>query len=91
MPLRWMAVVTTMIQRCKRRKDVLGLSLNRQRGLALLERVEASDLSAEDRARVNHIMRTILTLPDDPGQEPSSPAASASSGHASRRRQRRSS
>ena len=91
MPLRWMAVVTTMIQRFKRLKDVLGLSLNRQRGLALLERVEASDLSAEDRARVNHIMRTILKLPDDPGQEPSSPEASASSGHASRRRQRRSS
>jgi hypothetical protein len=80
-----------MIQRLKLLKDVLGLYLNRQKGIALLERVQASDLSDDDRARVSHIMRTMLKLPDAPGQESSSPEASAPSAHASRRRQRRSS
>ncbi len=91
MYLLWTAVVTTMLQRLKRLKNVLGLYLNRQKGMALLERVQASDLSKEDRARVSHIMRTILRLPDEPGQEPSLPEASAPAAHASRRRQRRSS
>jgi hypothetical protein len=35
----WTAVATTMFQRLKLLKDVLGLSLNRHRGMALLERV----------------------------------------------------
>jgi hypothetical protein len=91
MYLLWTAVTMTMFQRLKRLKNVLGLSLNRHKGRALLERVQASDLSDEDRARVSRIMRTMLKLPDDPGQEPSSPEASAPSAHASRRRQRRSS
>lgn len=39
----WTTVATTMLQRLKRLKDVLGLYLNRQRGMALLERVQASD------------------------------------------------
>ena len=91
MYLLWTAVATTMFQRLKLLKDVLGLYLNRQKGMALLARVQASDLSDEDRARVSRIMRTMLQLPDDPGQEPSSPEASAPSAHASRRRQRRSS
>jgi hypothetical protein len=56
-----------MLQRLKRLKDVLGLALNRQKGLALLERIQASDLSEADRARVSHIMRTMLKLPADPG------------------------
>jgi hypothetical protein len=90
MCLLWTAVATMMIQRLKLLKDVFDLSLNRQKRLALLERVQASDLSDEDRARVSRIMRTMLRLPDDPGQEPSLPEASALSAHAARRRQRRS-
>jgi hypothetical protein len=83
-------VTTTMIQRLKLLKDVLGLYLNRHKGVALLERLQASDLSDEDRAHVSHIMRTMLKL-HDPGQESSAPEASAPAAHASRRRQRRSS
>ena len=85
-----MVVVTLMIQRLKLLKDVFGLYLNWQKGMALLERVQASDLSDEDRTRVSRIMRTMLKFPDNPGQEPSSPKASTLSAHASRRRQRRS-
>jgi hypothetical protein len=80
-----------MLQRLKRLKDVLGLYLNRHRGMALLERVHASDLSEDDRARVSRIMRTMLKLPEAPGQEPSFSEASDPSAHASRRHQRRSS
>jgi hypothetical protein len=43
MYLLWRAVATTMLQRLKVLKDVLSLYLNRQTGLALLERVQASD------------------------------------------------
>ena len=39
----WRAGATTMFQRLKVLKDVLSLYLNRQTGLALLERVHASD------------------------------------------------
>ena len=78
-----------MMQRLKRLKDVLGLYLNRQKGMALLARLQASDLSDADRARVSHIMRTMLQLPEAPGQESSAPETSAPSAHASRRRQRR--
>ncbi len=46
-----------MFQRLKVLKDVLSLYLNRQTGLALLERVQASDLSDADRDRVSRIMR----------------------------------
>ena len=79
-----------MFQRLKRLKSVFGLYLNRQNGLALLERVESSDLSAEDRARVSRILRTMLTLSDAPGQGPSSPEVSNPSAPtaSSRRRQR---
>jgi hypothetical protein len=68
-----------MLQRLKLLKSVFGLYLHRQKGLALLERVRASDLSAADRARVSRILQTMLKLPDDHGQEPSSPEASHSS------------
>jgi hypothetical protein len=91
MYLLWTAVAPTMFQRLKLLKDVFGLYLSRQKGRALLERVQASDLSDEDRARVSRIIRTLLKLPDDPGQELSSPEASDPAAHASRRRQRRSS
>ena len=74
-----------MLQRLKLLKDVFGLYLNRHKGMALLERVESSDLSAEDRARVSRILRTMLKLPNEPGKQPSVPEATAS-----RRRQRRS-
>jgi hypothetical protein len=79
---------TMMFQRLKLLKDVLGLYLNRQKGMTLLERVQVSDLSDEDRARVSRILRTMLKLPDEPGQEASSPEASAPSAPALRRRQR---
>jgi hypothetical protein len=67
-----------MLQRLKRLKEVFGLYLNRQKGMALLERVVSSDLSAADRARVSRIIRTMLKLPDEPGKQPSSPEATAS-------------
>jgi hypothetical protein len=90
---RWTCsvVATPMLQRRTRLKDVLGRYLNRQPGMALLERVAASDLSDADRARVSRIIRTMRRLPGEPGQAPSLPEASAPSAHASRRRQRRSS
>ena len=77
-----------MLQRLKVLKDVLNLYLNRQTGLALLERVQASDLSDADRDRVSRIMHTMLKLPADPGHEPPLPEASTPSAHASRRCQR---
>jgi hypothetical protein len=77
-----------MLQRLRVLKDVLSLYLNRQTGLALLERVHASDFSDADRDRVSRIMRTMLKLPADPGHEPPWPEASTPSAPASRRRQR---
>jgi hypothetical protein len=71
----WTAVATTMFQRLKLLKDFLGVYLNPQQGMALLERVQASSLSDEDRALVTRIIRATLKLPDDPVQEPSSPEA----------------
>jgi len=64
-------VVTTMFQRLKLFIDLLALYLNRQKGMALLERVQASSLSDDDRDRVSHILRVMLRLPDD--QAPESP------------------
>ena len=69
----WTAVVTPMFQRLKLLKDVLWLYLDRRRAKALLESVQASNLSDEDRDRVSHILRVMLRLPDDPVQEPSGP------------------
>jgi hypothetical protein len=80
-----------MLQRLKRLKDFLGLSLNRQKGLALLARVQASDLHEADRACVSRIIRTLLKLPEDPGPEPPLPEASDPAAPASRRRPRHSS
>jgi hypothetical protein len=84
----WTVGVTTMFQRLKLLKDFLGVYLNPHQGMALLERVQASNLSDADRDRVTRIIRTTLKLPDDPGHEPSSPDAPALSAHASRRRDR---
>jgi hypothetical protein len=36
-------VAITMLQRLKLLKDVFGLSVNRQKGMALLERIASSD------------------------------------------------
>jgi hypothetical protein len=80
-----------MFQQRKLLKDVLSLSVNRHKGMALIERVESSDLSAADRAHVSCILRTMLRLPDAPGHEPFSPEASAPSVPPSRHRQRRTS
>jgi hypothetical protein len=83
-----MAVATTMRPRLKWLKGVLSLLLNRQTGLALLERIHASDLSDADRARISYMRHTMLRLPEDRRHAPSSPDAPAPSVHASRRRQR---
>jgi hypothetical protein len=64
-----------MLQRLKLLKRLLGLFLSRQQGMALLERVQASDLREEDRALVIRIIRATLKLPDAPGEEPSALAA----------------
>ena len=40
----WTAVATTMLQRLKLLKAFLGVYLNRHHGMALLERVQASNL-----------------------------------------------
>ena len=87
----WTAVATTMLQRLKLLKDFLGVYLNRQQGMALLARVQGSNLSDDDRALVIRIIRATLKLPDAPGQEPSSPEAPDHSAHTSRHRSRRSS
>jgi transposase len=79
----WTAGATTLLHRLKRLKDVVSLSLNRQKGIELLERIASSDLSAADQARVSGILRTMLKLPDGPGHPPSSPEVPAA-----RRRQR---
>jgi hypothetical protein len=64
-----------MVQRLTLLKAFLGVYLNRQHGMALLERVQASHVSDEDRARVTRIIRATLKLPDACGQEPSAPEA----------------
>ena len=64
-----------MLQRLKLLKRLLGLFLSRQQGMALLERVQASSLSDNDRALVTRIIRATLKLPDAPGEEPSALAA----------------
>jgi hypothetical protein len=56
-----------MFQRLKLLKRLLGLFLSRQQGMALLERVQASSLSDNDRALVTRIIRATLQLPDAPG------------------------
>jgi len=77
-----------MLQWLKLLKDFLGIYLNRQQGIALLERIQASDLSADDRALVSRIMRATLKLPAPPVHEPSSPEAPDHAAQISRRRQR---
>jgi hypothetical protein len=77
-----------MFQRLKLLKDLLGIYMNRQQGLAFLQRVQASNLSADDRDLVSRIIRATLKLPDDRVPELSSPEAPAPSAHASRRRDR---
>ena len=72
MCLLWTAVATPMLQQLKLLKDLLGLYLSRRQAMALLERVQASNLSDADRNRVSHILRAMLRLPDESGQEPSS-------------------
>jgi hypothetical protein len=87
----WTAVATTMFQRFKLLKDFLGVYLNRQQGMAFLERVQASNLSDADRDLVTRIIRATLKLPDAPVQEPSSPEAPDHTAQTSRHRPRRSS
>ncbi len=48
-----------MFQRLKLLKDVLWLYLRPQQGMALLERVQASNLRDDDRDRVTHIIRAM--------------------------------
>jgi hypothetical protein len=61
-----------MFRRLKLLKDLLGLYLSRRQAMALLERVQASNLSDDDRNRVSHILRAMLRLPDESLQELSS-------------------
>ena len=83
-------MATTMLQRLKLLKDFLGVYLNRQQGMAFLERVQASNLSDADRALVTRIIRATLKLPDAPGHEPSAPEAPDHPAQTSRHRPRRS-
>jgi uncharacterized protein YfaQ (DUF2300 family) len=71
MCLLWTAVATPMLQRLKLLKDLLGLYLSRRQAMALLERVQASNLSDADRNRVSQILRAMRRLPDESVQEPS--------------------
>lgn len=64
-----------MFQRLNLLKNLLGLYRSRRQARALLERVQASNLSDDDRNRVSHILRAMLRLPDDSLPEPSSLAA----------------
>jgi hypothetical protein len=72
MCLLWTAVATLLLQRLNLLKDLLGLYLSRRQAMALLERVQASHLSDDDRNRVSHILRAMLRLPDESVPEPSS-------------------
>jgi len=72
MCLLWTVVTTPMLQRLKLLKDLLGLYLSRRQAMALLKRVQASNLSDDDRNRVSHILRAMLRLPDESLQELSS-------------------
>jgi hypothetical protein len=82
----WTAVATTMLQRLKLLKDFLGLYLRPHQGMALLERVQASNLGEADRARVSQILRAMLRLPAESLQEPSAPQAPFPQGKAKRQR-----
>ena len=86
MCLLWTAVATPMLQRLKLLKDLLGLYLSRRQAMALLERVQASNLSDADRNRVSQILRAMLRLPDASLQEPSSLEAPLPQGKAKRQR-----
>jgi len=86
MCLLWTAVATPMLQRLKLLKDLLGLYLSRRQAMALLERIQASNLSDDDRNRVNQILRAMLRLPDASLQEPSSLEAPLPQGKAKRQR-----
>jgi|SRR5215475_2577493 len=72
------------------REAGLGVYLNRHQGMALLERVQASNLSDADRALVTRLIRATLKLPDDRGHEPSAPEAPDHPMHTARRRHRHS-
>ena len=71
MCLLWTAVAP-MLRWLKLLKDLLSLYRSRRQAMALLERVQASNLSDDDRNRVSHILRAMLRLPDASVQEPSS-------------------
>ena len=86
MCLLWTAVATPMLQQLKLLKDLLGLYLSRRQAMALLERIQASNLSDDDRNRVNHILRAMLRLPDASLQEPSSLEAPLPQGKLKRQR-----
>lgn len=64
-----------MLQRLKLFTRLLGVYLNPHQGMALLERVKASNLSDADRDRITRIIRATLQLPDARGHEPSAPDA----------------
>jgi hypothetical protein len=61
----WTVVTTTMFQRLKMLKNLLGLYLNRRQARALLEQVQASDLNDDARDRISQILRLMLRLPED--------------------------
>jgi hypothetical protein len=65
MDLLWTVVATTMFQRLKMLKNLLGLYLNRRQARALLEQVQASDLNDDARDRISQILRLMLRLPED--------------------------
>lgn len=67
----WTAVAPTMFQRLKLLKDFLSLFLNRRQAKELLEQVQASNLSDDDRERVSQILRLMLRLPEESLQKPS--------------------
>lgn len=86
MGLLWTAVATPMLQRLKLLKDLLGLYLSRRQAMALLERVQTSNLSDDDRHRVSHILRAMLRLPDESVPKPSSLEAPLPQGKVKRQR-----
>jgi len=61
----WTVVATTMFQRLKVLKNLLGLYLNRRQAKALLEQVKASDVSDEPRDRISQPLRFMPPLPED--------------------------
>jgi hypothetical protein len=59
-----------MLQRLTLLKDLLGIFLHRRHAMALLARIHASNLRADDRDLVHRLLRPMLRRPEERGHKP---------------------